>query len=202
MSPKLNHHSDPSVSLRPGAALPPRWALRAATADAHARLDTLYSRLDLSRCGDYRRFLASHAAAFLPVEAGLARAGADDLVPGWSERRRGAALRADLAALGVTLPPTHAAPAFNDEGALLGGLYVLEGSRLGGAVLIRAVAAGAPTAFLRPETPPSWRAFTALLDLKLTSDASIDRAAAAANAVFAVFERCARAVLEPTNLAE
>jgi heme oxygenase len=180
----------------------PRFALRAATAAAHARVDALYSRLDLSRPDDYARFLLSHAAAFLPVEAALIEAGADALLPGWSSRRRGEHLRADLAALSLSVPPVEIAPRFSNEAERLGGLYVLEGSRLGGAMLVRSVAPTLPTAFLAPETTSSWRAFTTLLDARLTSAAALAEATSAANAVFSVFEHRARAALESTLRAD
>jgi heme oxygenase len=195
---------EPSVQTGPeslsAASVSPRFLLRAATAPAHERLDSLYSRLDLARAADYARFLTGHAAAFLPIEAALVKAGADNLIPGWSDDRRGAALQADLAALGLALPAPHSAPVFASDAAVLGGLYVLEGSRLGGAVLARSVPAGAPNAFLKPSPASTWRAFTALLDARLASAAALDEAAAAASAVFGVFEACARSALAPALL--
>jgi len=180
----------------------PRFALRAATAAAHARVDSLYTRLDLSRRDDYARFLLGHAAAFLPVEAALIDAVARAFGPGWTPSCRGHRLRDDLAALGLTVPPLAAAPDFSTEAERLGGLYVLEGSRLGGAMLVRGVAPGLPRAFLAPEATSSWRAFTTMLDSRLTSASALEKATGAANAVFSVFERCARATLEPTLRAD
>lgn len=180
----------------------PRFALRAATAAAHRRVDALYAHLNLSRRDDYVRFLLGHAAAFLPIEAALAAAGADALMPGWSRRRRSKALLDDLTALGLTAPTSRPPPPFDGAAAVLGGLYVLEGSRLGGAVLVRGVAPGLPTAFLAPETTSSWRAITTLLDARLATPAALAKATSAANAVFSVFEHCARATLEPTLRAD
>ena len=180
----------------------PRFALRTATAASHARLDALYSTLDLSQPDDYAHFLLSHAAAFIPVEDALVAGGADALVEGWSQRRRGKALRADLSLLALAPPTPKAAPRFDSAAAVLGGLYVLEGSRLGGAMLVRTVAPGLPTAFLSPETISSWRAFTRLLDERLAAPRALAQATAAANAVFSVFEHCARATLEPTLRAD
>ena len=180
----------------------PRFALRAATAAAHRRVDALYAHLNLSRRDDYVRFLLGHAAAFLPIEAALAAAGADALMPGWSRRRRINALLDDLTALDLTAPTSIPPPPFDGAAAVLGGLYVLEGSRLGGAVLVRGVAPGLPTAFLAPETTSSWRAITTLLDARLATPAALAKATSAANAVFSVFEHCARATLEPTLRAD
>lgn len=184
----------PDEDSRP-AARSARFSLRDATAGAHDRLDRLYSRLDLSQRSRYAAFLLSHAAAFLPVEAALGAAGAGDLVAGWRDRRRGPALLSDLAVMDLAAPQPAAAPAFESEAQILGGVYVLEGSRLGGALLVRQVGAGLPTNFLAPGNPADWRAFTSLLDERLSSGARLADAAAAAIAVFAVFERAARAHL-------
>jgi len=173
-----------------------RFALRDATAEAHARLDSLYTRLDLADPADYATFLTSHAAAFIPVEDALADAGAETLVPGWAATRRADALRADLAEMAIEVPPPAPRPSFLNDAQVLGALYVVEGSRLGGAVLIRSVKAGLPTRFLTPGNPALWRAFTAKLDEQLSSAALLDDAAASATAVFGLFERAARAHLD------
>ncbi len=185
-----------------GAAASPRFALRAATAEAHERLDSLYSQLDLGDPADYATFLTSHAAAFIPAEDALDAAGAEALVPGWRAGRRSEVLKSDLAALGLPIPTPAAPPPFETEAQILGGLYVLEGSRLGGAVLIRSVAAGQPTGFLTPGNPNAWRAFIAVLDERLSSVERLGDAAASASAVFDLFERAARARLENDRLAD
>lgn len=186
---------------RPSAGGPDasaRFALRDATAEAHARLDRLYASLDLAKRDDYAAFLLSHAAAFIPTEDALDDAGAEAVSPGWSATRRADALRADLAEIGLEAPPPAAPPIFLTEAQLLGGLYVLEGSRLGGALLIRGVQPGLPIRFLTPGNPALWRAFTAKLDERLSSSGLLEEAAASATAVFGLFERVARAHLEPS----
>lgn len=57
-----------------------RFALRAATSEAHERLDALFSRFDLGDRADYSEFLLAQAGAFLPVGAALDRAGALDSI--------------------------------------------------------------------------------------------------------------------------
>ena len=170
----------------------PRFRLRAATAQAHERLDAFYSRFDLGLRDDYGHFLQSHAIAFLPVEAALADAGAEDLIPGWRETMRSQALIADLADLGLSVPPPATSPAFPTEPDLLGGLYVLEGSRLGGAMLARAVAADLPSRFLASGNAGGWRAFTTLMDARLKGSDDLATAARSAISVFDLFERSAR----------
>lgn len=182
-----------AAGVRPGPrSSSARFALRAATAKAHETLDHAYSRFRLDRVDEYSAFLVAHAAAFLPVERALDDAGAAALSPGWAERRRSDALIGDLAALGLPAPDTLIAPTFDSPAQILGAAYVLEGSRLGGAMLLRTVGPGLPTSFLTPGNPADWRAFIALLDEKLSSAPLLEDAASSALAVFSLFERSAR----------
>lgn len=165
-----------------------RAALRAATAAEHERVDRLFSTADLGAIEGYRRFLVAQAAAFLPVEAALDAAGATQVLADWPQRRRGDLLRADLAALGATEPEPVAPPSFASDAAILGGIYVLEGSRLGGAMLKRAVAAEAPAAFLSaPQEAGSWRKLLENLDRILYAPDQIEAAVGAARTVFERF---------------
>jgi heme oxygenase len=157
----------------------------------------LFSRFDLSRPDDYGRFLGLQAAAHLPIEGALDRAGVEALVPDWPARRRAGLLEADLAELGVAGPEPVEPPRFETGAALLGGLYVLEGSRLGAAVLRRRLAPGAPSRFLGAVTPDgAWARLLALLDGQLDRDGELAAAVQAARAVFRCFERAGSRDLE------
>lgn len=137
----------PEGFLRPAGA---RDALRAATEDAHLRLHAIPAfralaegRLARRAYGDLlRRMLGFHAA----LEARLAAA--PSLVPygvDLAARRRTHLLRADLDWLGATAgAPLAPVPAFVTAAAALGGLYVAEGSTLGGRQLARALDAILP----------------------------------------------------------
>jgi len=115
-----------------------RSLLRDATAADHARLDAKLGALDLCTIAGYRRFLEINAAAVLPLEQSLLAAGVRELLPDWDDRARTGALLIDLAGLrGV--PRRLDSPNVSDRFAMLGTLYVLEGSRLGAAYLIRTV---------------------------------------------------------------
>lgn len=165
-------------------------ALRAATREAHDRVDARYSSLNLSDRDDYATFLALHAAAFIPAEEALTRAGAADFIPDWTGMRRADALMADLADLGLIATPSDRPIAYDGTPAILGGAYVLEGSRLGGAMLRRQVGDGLPRRFLDSVQPPGrWRAFVADIDRILYDVASTDRAIASAVMTFALFEQ-------------
>jgi heme oxygenase len=175
-----------------------RAALRAATGDAHARVDALFSRFDLTDEGGYRDFLLAQAEGFLPIEAALDEAKAQAVLPDWPERRRGDLLRADLAALNVTPPEPFSAPSFlSVKAPMLGAIYVLEGSRLGGAVLKQTVPSHFPRRFLEArQAAGSWRSLLQALDEFLIRPNDLDAACQAAVEVFVRFERGAKARLE------
>jgi heme oxygenase len=115
-----------------------RSLLKEATAPDHERLDGLLAAFDLQTLAGYRRFLEINAAALIPLERALVEGDVDELLPDWERRTRSEAMRADLAATGGrTRPLTQ--PQFDSTFDLLGTLYVLEGSRLGAAYLIKHV---------------------------------------------------------------
>lgn len=174
-----------------------RALLRAATAAEHDRVDRLFGALDLADPADYRRFLAAQAAAYLPVEAAIDAAGGARLLADWPARRRGALLRRDLAALAVPVPAPEPPPDLAGDAATLGAIYVLEGSRLGGALLRRGLPAGAPEAFLAaPQPPGGWRKLLELLDDCLYETARVESAVGAARRTFHCFEAGGLRILE------
>ena len=169
-----------------------RAALKRASRDVHDRLDRTLSIYRLDQRGDYVTFLQAQARALLPVERALTDAGAAALVPGWGEALRSALLTADLAELGAgditQIPP----PSYDGEAELLGGIYVLEGSRMGAAVLLRSVPAEFPRAFLGARSPSGrWGAFVATLERKLGSPVDLEQAKDSARRTFACFEQSA-----------
>ena len=171
-----------------------RCALKAETASVHKRLDALFSRFNLSeRCG-YAQFLRAQAGAFLTVETALDQAGAGEVLEDWNARKRGHALSEDMRALAIE-PNEIMAPAFQTEAEILGGVYVLEGSRLGGAVLLKRVSMDMPTSFLNHVSPSSWRGFVEVLDEKLRSPVALNEAVCAATSAFQTFETSAIHIL-------
>ena len=162
--------------------------LRAATRAAHDRVDALFGDLDLTRPADYREFLTAQAAAFLPAEAALDAAGAARLFPGWGQTHRSHLLRADLEALGLAVPAPIAAPEMASVAAVAGAAYVLEGSRLGGAILARRVPANGSCRFLSATHPPGqWKVFLSRLELLLQTDVERRNAVTSAERMFGVF---------------
>lgn len=167
-----------------------RASLRQATATDHARLDALFGGFRLGEAEDYRAFLTAHAMALPAIEAALDAAGFADVLKDWPARMRGAAIAADLAALGAPLPAPLVAPRLDSRAAQWGAAYVVEGSRLGGALLSRSVPAGLPISYLgSPQPPGSWRNFLEELDQALALPQDIARATESARATFGLFEQ-------------
>lgn len=173
-----------------------RAALRAGTADWHDRVDAIFSRADLSDPVSYGRFLSAQAAAYLPVEADLEAAGIGNILADWPLRKRADLIRSDLEALSLPVPQPEDGPPLSGVPTLLGAVYVLEGSRLGAAVLNRSVADSLPRSFLSASRPAAWRELISVLDERLASPEDIAAAVRAACDVFAIFERSGRRFLK------
>jgi heme oxygenase len=174
-----------------------REKLKTATAAAHRALDERFGAFDLTNIAGYRRFLEANAAALLPLEAGLERAGVVHLFADWRQRSRRAAMTADLDCIGGAanpLPPTT--PMSRRE--MLGAMYVLEGSRLGAKYLLRVVAdCGEPqilaaTNYLRHGNGiPLWRGFLEKLEREPVAPDGEAEVISGAQRAFAMFARAA-----------
>jgi len=170
--------------------------LKTATLFKHKRLDHELSALRLGEVDDYLTFLVFNAPV-LSLERALEDAGVGLELPDWPLRARADALRADLASLGVRgldEAPETALPNLADPAARLGLAYVLEGSRLGAAVLRRTVRASADGRVLAATRfvdhgfgHDLWRGFLARLEPALADPADRDLAARTATWAFDVF---------------
>lgn len=146
-----------------------RTRLKDATADAHRQLDASLVAFDIKTTNGYRRFLEVSAGALLPLEAALLESGVDDIIKDWPSRSRTDAILDDLSKVEGQLHLMPALAGFG-RGALLGTMYVLEGSRLGARFLLKIVtrsadpAVGLATAYLSHGAgQPLWERFLALL---------------------------------------
>ncbi|MEH3047059.1 biliverdin-producing heme oxygenase [Sphingomonas adhaesiva] len=133
--------------------------LRRTTAASHDAVDAAFGAHDLSDAVAYRAFLIAHARALPAAEAAMAGLPfARTLAP------RTPLLAADLAELGEAMP----APlpfVIDSDAARWGVLYVVEGSRLGGAMLAKQVSADLPHAYLAAVHPGGqWRTIRAAID--------------------------------------
>ena len=172
-----------------------RSALRAQTADCHAAVDTLFGSFNLSRTPDYKAFLRAHARVVPAIEHALENGGIGRLLPDWPDRRRAHLLAADIRELDDRLPVLLPQPVLRCEAAVWGAAYVLEGSKLGGALLAKAVPDHLPSSYLKPQGPKgAMRLFMDRLDASKVDDPSL--AAAAARDVFELFLKAGQVELE------
>ncbi|MBR0691869.1 biliverdin-producing heme oxygenase [Bradyrhizobium lablabi] len=174
-----------------------RTTLKAATAADHARLDGRLSAFDLTTLAGYRNFLEVNAAALLPLEAALVVAGVRQVLPDWDRRARSHAILNDLARIGGRSQPLDP-PALADRFAALGTLYVLEGSRLGAAYLLKHVRRAADprivgaTCYLAHGVGQNlWASFLAVLESHAPDLVDEDDIVASARRAFDLFARAA-----------
>ena len=169
----------------------PHRMLRRETRAWHESVELAFDRFDLGRPEGLDGFVLAQASAILSLEDALDAAGVQRLLPDWPDRRRGSALAADLAERGL-VPSGVLAPKFANPGRMLGAVYVLEGSRLGGRVLARRIDAchgGRHPRFLSHDPGPgAWPRFLAVLD---TADCPSVDLLAGANEAFVVFHEAA-----------
>jgi heme oxygenase len=168
-------------------------ALRRHTRHLHDALDARLVLSNLASRAGYVDYLLMNWAC-VPIEHALERAGIDQVLPDWAQRRRRDVLLADLEALGVP-PPTYAALSIDsDLGSLLGWSYVLEGSRLGANVILQTVL-GSPepemartTGFLRHGSGERlWESFKVELEKINLHPLAITMACTGATAAFQRF---------------
>jgi heme oxygenase len=170
-----------------------RTLLKEATATQHKRLDGVLAAFDLQTLTGYRRFLEINAAALIPLERAMVAGGVNELLPDWQRRARTGAILADLAAVGGTARPL-AQPELGRLLDLLGTLYVLEGSRLGAAYLIKHIRRSTDprvhdaTAYLGHGAGEQlWPGFVALLEDYADELADPDEIAQPAQRAFELF---------------
>jgi heme oxygenase (biliverdin-IX-beta and delta-forming) len=175
--------------------MPLRMTLRADTGDDHNAVDSVFGRFVLRDPQQYGSFLSAHARVLAPIEIALEQAGIERLIPDWRERRRRERLADDLAALGMAAPPSLPPPLFSGDDEIWGAAYVLEGSKLGGAMLAKQVPDHLPSSYLSFQGPKgAMKTFMERLDAFHPADES--RAIASARSTFALFRRAAELELE------
>ena len=168
-------------------------ALRSLTQPLHDRVDAAFGGRSLADPAGYRRFLHAHALALPAAEAVMAGAAG---LPAW--RPRTPLLAADLADLGGAVPASLPFAPPVGEAAAWGVFYVVEGSRLGGAMLARQVPAGLPQRYLTAaHLAGEWRTQRGAIDAASEAGGTgwAEAAAAGAEACFALYSRAAEMML-------
>lgn len=172
--------------------------LRAATASSHGRVDAAYSEFSLTDHAGYSAFLAAHHYVLPGCERALATLAAKDLLADWAQRVRTPALLLDMADVGVVAVDSMPSLIQPSPAEAFGMMYVLEGSRLGGAVLARRLTTNpdprcrnATRYLLHGDGMRFWPSFVAALEASDTVQDNMDAVTAGAIATFALFETAA-----------
>lgn len=179
--------------------------LRSGTRAAHHALDhhPLLQRLVLPGLG-----MEAYAESLQAIHAAHAGLEARVLESAWHARLslalgpRSHLLAQDLADLGrpVPEPNRHFSPP-RSESEWLGQAYVLEGSRLGSAVIVKQVRAAlgesVPARFLADkQASDAWPRILACIDRQLATPERVQAAVASARSVFLAYQRALDAVTE------
>jgi heme oxygenase len=168
--------------------------IREATKLSHGRLDAAMNWVDLGRPAYYAGFLRGQAEALFPLEIALERHGIEEVLADWPQRARTPALANDLSALGIACDPLPD-PDLDGAAQMLGVVYVLEGTRVGGRVILSRLAdqpdssiLGA-TAYLRHGFGKRfWPTFLATLENSPAAQDHPDRVIDGAQMAFGMFE--------------
>lgn len=143
--------------------------LKLSTQRCHDRVDHAFERFDLKTASGYRGFLQAHGHVVPQCEHHLADASIHDRFPGWMGTMRTQELFQDMDVLSLARPSEPVVPIGSgyraSDAYLIGLMYVLEGSRLGGRVLAKRVEENedalsrSATRYLRHDGGVSWRSF-------------------------------------------
>lgn len=171
-------------------------ALRAATSEAHTRLDQrVMQAAPFASRARFARFLQVQHAFHREIDTLCRAPSLQALLPDLEGRRRFAQVEQDLADLGVSPPTPTGAPVFAgapDVPTALGWLYVAEGSNLGAAFLLKAAAklglseefGARHLAAHAAGRKAAWDAFTGALDRVALPPEDEARVIAGGNAAF------------------
>jgi heme oxygenase len=128
----------PSQSMKAPSRSLAHDRLRSSTCDLHHLVDGGFDLTSISDAPGYSVFLLSNWP-FASIEVALESAGIHRVLPDWDKRRRREALAMDLSQFGISLPAIGPLEIGSDLGTLLGWSYVIEGSRLGAGMILRAI---------------------------------------------------------------
>jgi heme oxygenase (biliverdin-IX-beta and delta-forming) len=155
--------------------------IKEATKDAHVALEKqVVQRLKSIRSNaDYAALLKYFYAYFNHVEKAIAPFITESLLPDYKERRNSSYLKNDILALGSTVDdlPTTTVPVIDNAVKALGALYVMEGSIMGGSIIVKMLEKGGITdgvSFFSgygEATGPMWGKFVAVMNREATTEA-------------------------------
>jgi len=173
--------------------------IREATKDAHQSLEKqVVLRLKNIRSNaDYAALLKFFYAYFNGLEEALKPYITAEVLPDYGARRNSGFLKNDIEALGsnTTDLPGAAIPEITNHLQALGALYVMEGSIMGGGIIVKMLEKAGVTQGVSffsgygEATPQMWGAFTAVLNQQATSTSEKETVINTANETFNQFQK-------------
>lgn len=171
--------------------------IKEATKAPHQQLEGVVVRKLKAINGDrdYAEFLKFFYAYFNAVEEAIKPYITDAVLPDYKERRNSGYIKADIEALGESTDqlPEVEAPTITTVQEALGALYVLEGSIMGGSIIVKMLEKLGITRGLSffsgygAETPQKWSIFVTVLNAHAKNEGEENLAIKAANNTFSLF---------------
>lgn len=172
--------------------------IKEATKAAHLQLEKkVIEKMKAIRSNsDYADFLTYFYTYFSQVEKAIAPFITEQLLPDYKDRRNSAYLKNDIEELGnqVNEVPAINLPQLENHLQALGALYVMEGSIMGGSIIIKMLEKGGITKGISffsgygEATGQKWGMFVSVLNQQAENEAQQAVVIAAANEAFARFE--------------
>ncbi len=171
--------------------------IKEATKSAHQQLEVIVVKKlkSIRSNADYADLLKHFYAYFSKVEQAIRPFITENVLPDYKERRNSTYIKKDIEALGSTtdeLPAAQAPDIHNTIGAL-GALYVMEGSIMGGRIIVQMLEKGGITEGVSffsgygESTGTMWQRFTEVLNKHAVTNEDEEEAIAVANATFTKF---------------
>lgn len=171
--------------------------IKEATKEAHLNLEKkVVQKMKAIRSNeDYADFLKHFYAYFNKVEQAIAPYITAELLPDHAERRNSEYLKKDIEDLGfdVTELPAATAPKISNTLEALGALYVMEGSIMGGPIIVKMLEKGGITKGVSffsgygEATGVMWAKFIAVMNAQAATEADETLAIQSADATFSNF---------------
>lgn len=171
--------------------------IKEATKSAHLNLEKkVIEKLKAIRSNsDYADFLKYFYTYFNQVEKAIAPYITTDLLPDYKGRRNSSYLKNDIEELEGNIDDIRivALPEINNQLQALGALYVMEGSIMGGSIIIKMLEKGSITKGISffsgygPATSQKWGVFTEVMNQHAVTADQQETAIQAANEAFVRF---------------
>lgn len=181
--------------------------IKEATRTAHQQLEkkVVLQLKAIRNEADYAALLKNFYAYFSQVEKAIAPFITPELLPDYKDRRNSSYIKKDIEELGFSTDelPAAIAPAIANTQQALGALYVMEGSIMGGSIIVQMLAKAGISRGVSffsgygPATGEMWGKFVAVMNAQATTPAEEALSVNAANETFSRFED----VFEPAKVA-